>query len=120
MEWVLVVALVASAYGFCQMPAKTTDGYFVGFPSYWNIVAFYLYVLQMPGWLRRGVDPGAGGLDVRAELLPVSQPRRHAEPADQLSGWRVGGGAAVGAVGLAGHRSAGRSSRWPSKSVSWR
>jgi phosphatidylcholine synthase len=50
-QWVLVVALVASAYGFCQVPAKTTDGYFVGFPSYWNIVAFYLYVLQFPSTL---------------------------------------------------------------------
>jgi phosphatidylcholine synthase len=50
MEWVLVVALVASAYGFCQVPAKTSDGYFVGFPSYWNIVAFYLYVLHLPPW----------------------------------------------------------------------
>jgi phosphatidylcholine synthase len=50
-EWVLVVALLASAYGFCQVPAKTTDGYFVGFPSYWNIVALYLYVLQFPGWI---------------------------------------------------------------------
>jgi phosphatidylcholine synthase len=49
-EWVLVVALLASGYGFCQVPAKTSDGYFVGFPSYWNIVAFYLYVLQIPGW----------------------------------------------------------------------
>lgn len=49
-EWVLVVALVASAYGFCQVPAKTVDGYFVGFPSYWNIVAFYFYVLHFPGW----------------------------------------------------------------------
>ena len=51
MEWVLVVALVASAYGFCQVNAKTADGYFVGFPSYWNIVAFYLYALSMPAWL---------------------------------------------------------------------
>ena len=50
-EWLLVVALLASAYGFCQVPAKTVDGYFVGFPSYWNIVAFYLYVLEIPGWL---------------------------------------------------------------------
>lgn len=48
---VLIVALLASAYGFCQVPAKTTDGYFVGFPSYWNIVAFYLYVLQIPPWV---------------------------------------------------------------------
>ncbi len=51
LDAVLLVALVASAYGFCQVQAKTPDGYFVGFPSYWNIVAFYLYVLQFPGWL---------------------------------------------------------------------
>jgi phosphatidylcholine synthase len=51
LNWVLLVALVASAYGFCQTNAKTPDGYFVGFPSYWNIVAFYLVVLAMPGWL---------------------------------------------------------------------
>jgi phosphatidylcholine synthase len=50
MEWVLVVALAASAYGFCQVPAKTSDGFFIGFPSYWNIVAFYLYVLHIPPW----------------------------------------------------------------------
>lgn len=50
-EWTLVFALLASGYGFCQVPAKTTDGYFVGFPSYWNIVAFYLYVLHLPSWL---------------------------------------------------------------------
>ncbi len=50
-EWVLVVALIASAYGFCQIPAKTVDGFFVGFPSYWNIVAFYLYVLEVPAWV---------------------------------------------------------------------
>ncbi len=55
MEWVLVVALVASAYGFCQVPAKTADGYFVGFPSYWNIVAFYLYVLGFPGWIAAAI-----------------------------------------------------------------
>ncbi len=54
-EWVLVVALVASGYGFCQVPAKTTDGYFIGFPSYWNIVAFYLYVLQFPGWIAAAI-----------------------------------------------------------------
>jgi phosphatidylcholine synthase len=54
-QWVLVFALVASAYGFCQIPAKTTDGYFVGFPSYWNIVAFYLYVLEIPAWIAAGL-----------------------------------------------------------------
>jgi phosphatidylcholine synthase len=48
--WWLVVPLVASAYGFCQTAAKTDDGFFLGFPSYWNLVAFYLYVLRPPAW----------------------------------------------------------------------
>lgn len=47
----LLLPLLASAYGFCQVEAKTPDGYFLGFPSYWNIVALYLYALRMPGWL---------------------------------------------------------------------
>jgi phosphatidylcholine synthase len=44
----LLLPLVASAYGFCQVSAKTDDGFFLGFPSYWNVIAFYLYVLQPP------------------------------------------------------------------------
>lgn len=50
-EWTLVFAGVASAYGFCQVKAKTDDGYFRGFPSYWNLVALYLFLLPVPGWL---------------------------------------------------------------------
>src|SRR5262245_27944638 len=50
-EWWLLAPLLASAYGFCQVSAKTDDGYFLGFPSYWNLVAFYLYVLRPEGWL---------------------------------------------------------------------
>ncbi len=50
-EWVLLVALFASAYGFCQVEAKTPDGYFLGFPSYWNLMAFYLYLLRWPPWV---------------------------------------------------------------------
>lgn len=42
----LLVPLLASAYGFCQVSIKTDDGYFLGFPSYWNLVAFYLYALE--------------------------------------------------------------------------
>ena len=48
-EWCLVLPLLASAYGFCQSEAKTDDGFFLGFPSLWNVVAFYLYILQVPG-----------------------------------------------------------------------
>ncbi len=41
------VILLASAYQFCQADAKTDDHYFKGFPSYWNIVAFYLFFLGL-------------------------------------------------------------------------
>jgi len=49
--WLLILPLLASAYGFAQVNAKTDDGFFLGFPSYWNIVAFYVYVLRPPVWL---------------------------------------------------------------------
>jgi phosphatidylcholine synthase len=40
---VLAVVLITSIYGFCQNVAKTSDGYFTGFPNFWNILIFYLY-----------------------------------------------------------------------------
>lgn len=48
--WVTVpiVVLIASAYGFCQTGAKTSDGYFTGFPNFWNILVFYLYLFELP------------------------------------------------------------------------
>ena len=49
--WVLLLPLLSSAYGFSQVNAKTDDGFFLGFPSYWNIVAFYLYVFHAPIWV---------------------------------------------------------------------
>ena len=53
--WWLLLPLLASAYGFSQVNAKTDDGFFLGFPSYWNIVAFYLYFLRPPAWLTLGL-----------------------------------------------------------------
>lgn len=50
LAWLLLFPLLASAYGFSQVNAKTDDGFFLGFPSYWNIVAFYLYVLHAALW----------------------------------------------------------------------
>ena len=44
------LVLIASLFGFGRTDAKTADHYFTGFPSYWNIVVFYLYVLEWPGW----------------------------------------------------------------------
>lgn len=48
LAWLLLLPLLASAYGFSRIDAKTDDGFFLGFPSYWNIVAFYFYVLRPP------------------------------------------------------------------------
>ena len=39
--------LIASAYQFCQADAKTPDNFFLGFPSYWNLVVFYLFCLRL-------------------------------------------------------------------------
>jgi phosphatidylcholine synthase len=55
LQWVLLVALAASAYGFCQSDVKTADGAFVGFPSYWNVAAFYLVTLPISGTLAAGL-----------------------------------------------------------------
>jgi phosphatidylcholine synthase len=49
--WLASLPLLASAYGFCQKQAKTSDNFFLGFPSYWNIIAFYSYILGSPLWI---------------------------------------------------------------------
>jgi phosphatidylcholine synthase len=47
--WLATAVLVASGYGFSRDDAKvaTTDYFFTGFPSYWNIVAVYLYAWRL-------------------------------------------------------------------------
>jgi len=47
---ILIVAamLLSSAYGFNRDDAKTDDHFFLGFPSYWNIAVFYLFVARWP------------------------------------------------------------------------
>ena len=44
--WV-AAPILASAYGFSRDDAKTDDHYFVGFPSYWNVLAIYLYLMEI-------------------------------------------------------------------------
>ena len=44
--------LLASSYQFCRVDAKTDDHFFLGFPSYFNVVVFYAIVF----------DPGAGAV----------------------------------------------------------
>ena len=41
--WVVAAVLLSSGYGFASLDAKSSDYFFTGFPSYWNIVALYLH-----------------------------------------------------------------------------
>ncbi|MDK3257714.1 CDP-alcohol phosphatidyltransferase family protein [Blastococcus capsensis] len=60
--WLLAaLPLLASCYQFCRTDAKTEDHYFLGFPSYWNVAAFYLIVL----------DVGTTGVAVTLAVLTV-------------------------------------------------
>jgi phosphatidylcholine synthase len=44
--------LLPSSYQFCRVDAKTDDHFFLGFPSYFNVVAFYAIVFKpAPGAL---------------------------------------------------------------------
>jgi phosphatidylcholine synthase len=69
--WV-ALAVLASCYGFSQTDAKTEDDFFLGFPSYWNILALYLWILD--------IAPGAGTLWLVALSVAVFVPLRYVYP----------------------------------------
>lgn len=64
--------LLASSYQFCRVDAKTDDHFFLGFPSYWNIVAFYIIVFKLSPTV-------VGGLLLICSLL-VFVPIRYVYP----------------------------------------
>jgi phosphatidylcholine synthase len=48
--WTMPVAgamLLSSAYGFNHDKAKTAEHFFTGFPSYWNVAVFYLWLANL-------------------------------------------------------------------------
>jgi phosphatidylcholine synthase len=45
----LIVCITAALY-FADKEMKTRDNYFKGFPAVWNVVAFYIFLVQPPGW----------------------------------------------------------------------
>lgn len=47
--WIILAITIASAYQFCQTDAKTPDHFFKGFPCYWNIVLFYMFIFNTEG-----------------------------------------------------------------------
>jgi phosphatidylcholine synthase len=91
---VAVAVTVASGYGFAQTAAKTADHFFTGFPSYWNVVVFYLWALGWPPWANAVVLLGFAVL--------VFVPIRYVYPSRTpvLRPLTVGLGAAWGAVML--------------------
>lgn len=89
---VVSLMILSSAYGFSQTTAKTADHFFTGFPSYWNIVVFYLYTLGWTPWTNAAWLVGLA--------LAVFVPLRYVYPSRTatLRAFTVGLGLAWGAV----------------------
>ena len=63
--WQLVAAgimAMTSTYQFCQGDAKTDDHTFKGFPSYWNVVVFYLFTMGLNPWVNLAIVATLGVL----------------------------------------------------------
>lgn len=84
--------ILASAYGFGQVEAKTPDDFFLGFPSYWNVVALYAWWLDVPPWLCTGV--------VLLLSLLVFVPFKYVYPS-RLRAWRGTTAALLALAGVA-------------------
>jgi phosphatidylcholine synthase len=62
-DWAVAsVVLLSSAYGFASTDAKTDDEFFTGFPSYWNIVALYLFVAGLAPAVNAAIVLALSGL----------------------------------------------------------
>ena len=59
---VVAAILLSSAYGFNTGDAKTADHFYTGFPSYWNVVVFYLYVAGWPATINLAILLGLAAL----------------------------------------------------------
>ncbi|MBI5666438.1 MAG: CDP-alcohol phosphatidyltransferase [Chloroflexi bacterium] len=68
----LAVPILAALYAYGQVNMKTADAFFLGFPSYWNIVALYLY------WLRP--EPVIAVLMVVIPAVLTAIPTRYLYP----------------------------------------
>ncbi|STX29160.1 lidK (CDP-alcohol) phosphatidyltransferase [Legionella beliardensis] len=43
---IIIAVIITSSYQFCQADAKTPDHFFKGFPCYWNIAVFYMFIFN--------------------------------------------------------------------------
>ena len=88
----VALPLLASAYGFCQAAAKTPDFFFTGFPSYWNIVAFYLYLSHLPTWVNGAAHCRSVYLRLYPNPLHLSDPYGAVAEPDESAWRRLGRG----------------------------
>lgn len=51
----VILPIIASLYAYGQINMKTPDNYFLGFPTYWSIVAMYFYLLNLNHWLAAAI-----------------------------------------------------------------
>ena len=72
---------LAGLYAYGQSAMKTREHYFLGFPSYWNVVALYLF------WLRPGPAAAVACVVVPAALTFV--PTRYLYPSRNGAFWRT-------------------------------
>lgn len=77
----IAVPTFAAMYAYGQQDMKTDDHYFLGFPSYWNVIALYMW------WLK----PGAAGavLMVCIPALLTFIPTRYLYPSRNTFLWRT-------------------------------
>ncbi len=81
-HWSVVgLPVLASAYGFSQLDAKTEDDFFLGFPSYWNVLVIYLWLLEL--------GPVAGSVWVTLFGLLVFVPFKYLYPSRMKVLWRT-------------------------------
>lgn len=84
----LAAPVLASAYGFSREDAKTADDFFLGFPSYWNVLALYLWLLDL--------SPFAGTLWLVGLSIAVFIPMKYLYPSKvQPMGLRIALGVAA-------------------------
>jgi phosphatidylcholine synthase len=47
----IAAPVLAAMYAYGQTNMKSADSFFIGFPSYWNVVALYLFWLRPLAWV---------------------------------------------------------------------
>lgn len=80
----LAIPIYAAMYAYGQTEMKTPDSFFLGFPSYWNVVALYLY------WL--SPEPGFAIILLVVPAILTFVPTRYLYPSKSHTLWKTSWG----------------------------